>query len=96
MDGLDDSLVAHVVTMITPTSTEATTKTGATFTGKFMTGYSANWSDQAGYYNEYLIDYDDSSVQHMTGSSVTIYETSKPGGRAYSQLPRLVNGIFLI
>lgn len=81
-DGMYDSLVAHAVSFIPPKTSEGANNRGATFNGQYMThGYSASWSDETGYYDEYIVDYDDTSVEHIKGTSVTIYETSPAGGR---------------
>ena len=79
-DGMVDSLVAHTVSFIP--NAQAQIKNGATGTGMWMSrGYTASWSDEAGYYDEYVADFDDSSVFHIKGSSVNGYETSPAGGR---------------
>lgn len=82
-DGLYDSLVAHAITFIPPKKQEEARKRGATLNkAQFHThGYSASWADETGYYDEYIIDYDDTSVEHIKGSSVTVYESSPAGGR---------------
>ena len=81
-DGMFDSLVAHVVSFLPDSDIDEAKDSGATVAGSHMThGYSANWNDAGGYYDEVIADYDDSSVENIRGSAVTFYETSPAGGR---------------
>lgn len=81
-DGMYDSLVSHVVSW-TPDADDYT-HSGAADSGKEWTtqGYTASWSDEAGYYDEYVVDFDDNSVWHIKGSSFNGYEASPAGGRS--------------
>ena len=55
---------------------------GATGTGKFMSnGYTASWSSESTYYDEYMVDFDDTTVWHWKGNSFNGYETSPAGGK---------------
>lgn len=85
-DGMYDSLVAHAVTFVPHSTFKAAKDSGAPVAGHFAThGYSANWNEAGGYYDEVIVDYDDSSVEQIRGSAVSIYETSLAGGsRGYS------------
>ncbi|KAL7544257.1 hypothetical protein ACHAWF_007639 [Thalassiosira exigua] len=79
-DGQFDSLVAHVVSF-TPNLAAFKDK-GASVTGAYMThGYTASWSEESGYYDEYIVDFDDTTVMHVKGSSFNFYETSPAGGK---------------
>ncbi|KAL7547565.1 hypothetical protein ACHAWF_010858 [Thalassiosira exigua] len=79
-DGQFDSLVAHVVSF-TP-HLDAYTEKGASTAGKFQShGYTASWSEESSYYDEYIVDFDDTTVFHIKGSSFNGYETSQAGGK---------------
>ena len=75
-----DSLVSHVVSW-TPDA-DAYTHSGED--GKEWTtqGYTASWSGEAGYYDEYVVDFDATSVWHIKGSSFNGYEPSPAGGKS--------------
>ena len=79
-DGLFDSLVAHGLTYRPSEQVVNLEREGATIKGAWSShGYSASWSDVAGYYDEYFVDFDDTTVWHFKGSSFNAWETYPPG-----------------
>ena len=79
-DGMYDSLVSRVVSKLIPTDQWGAA--GATGVHRWGThGYTGSWSDEAGYYDEYIVDFDDTTVMHIKGKSFNGYETSPAGGR---------------
>ena len=82
-DGMYDSLVSRVVSYVPGSTSTLKNEKGAGATqGKFSThGYTASWSKVADYYDEYMVDFDDTTVWHWKGNSFNGYETSPPGGK---------------
>ena len=82
-DGMYDSIAAHVNGWRPPSLTDAAKSAGATGVGNsegFTThGYTASWVKEGGYYNEFLVDFGDTTVAQINGDMFVAYETSPPG-----------------
>ena len=82
-DGMYDSIVARAVSYLPSSMFKKQVSNGATGTGKYMShGYTASWSTESNnYYDEYMVDFDDTTVWHWKGNAFNGYETSPPGGK---------------
>jgi len=81
-DGIYVSVVAHVNGWRAPSFTDAAKSAGATGIGSdgFTThGDTASWLEEGGYYNEFVVDFGDTTIYQIKGDLFVAYETSPPG-----------------
>lgn len=77
-DGNYDHLVSRVVSLLPGTAQWGAA--GGTGINKWGThGYTGAWSDVAGYYDEYIVDFDDTTAIHIKGKSFNTYERTSQG-----------------